>query len=95
MLHVAPSEQALLGKVLTSFMDKHVDILICTQKNDLKASFYNLQNTGRVADLRRKIHSLVHGAGSCTMRVGRDDLRPIELPQPRLCRGDYSGAYIS
>lgn len=80
MLHMAPGEQALDSKVLTSILDKDADTLICPQRSDLKASFDNLHNTGRVAELRRNGHSLVHGAGSCTMRVGRDVLSPM-VPQ--------------
>jgi len=76
---MAPGEQTTDYKVLTSIFRKEVDILISTQGSDLKASFDNLHKTGRVADFRRNIHSLVHGAGSCTMRVGRDDLKPMVL----------------
>ena len=94
MLHMAPGERALDSKVLTSVLDKDVDILIFTQRSDLKASFDNLHNTGRAADLRRNVHSLVHGAGSCTVRVGRDDLRPVVLQQLRLCGGTCSGTSI-
>lgn len=94
MLHVAPSEQALDSKVLTNVVAKDVDILVFTERSDLKAIFYNLHNTRRVADLRRNIHSLVYGAGSCTMKVGRDDLRHIVRQQLRLYRGTYSGTSV-
>lgn len=92
MLHMAPGERALDRKVLTSVLDKDVGILICTQRSDLKASFDNLRNTGRVADLRRNVHGIVHGARSCTMRG--DDLRPMVLQQLRLCGGVYSGTAV-
>lgn len=93
MLHMAPGEQALDSKVLPSILDKDEDTLICPQRSDPKASFDNLHNTGRVAELRRNGHSLVHGAGSCTMRGGGMISAPWCHSKLRLCGGMYSGTF--